>query len=526
MRAGVALAGLVGGLFALAGPASAATQTFTYTGGEQTFVVPQFVTSVQVNAVGASGGTLVNAAGGGAPGGTASGTIAVTPGQTVYVEVGGDGHGGTAAGGDGAGGWNGGGSSAASLADGGGGGGASDVRTVSASLASRLIVAAGGGGVGAPGSAGAGGQGGAAGFPGTNGSAGGSSSPGGGGGAGLSNDGGVAGTAGAGVFPPGADAGVKGTLGQGGTGGDGGFGGGGGGGGLYGGGGGGGGGFSPSGGSGGGGGGGGSSLGTTTGIAAPGTPASVTLTWTPNPPPQPQPPPTPIQPPTVKITKPANGAKFVKGQRIRVSYTCMPGTGSALQSCAGPVANGGTLKATKTGTFSFKVTALNTAGMAASQTVTYKVIAPKKKTGYGVTVKLGRLTLQGTLVGDASTPVTKLPLSPCDLAQGRQCPVGTGKLPTHDVQTLRVRGKVGAHVLAVMRRRLRGKSVTRTGTLTIKTKGTDGSSVTQTYDLVDALIEKIEIPSTSSNHPKGEEPVVTIAYAALKTHSCTPKDSC
>jgi hypothetical protein len=85
----------------------------------------------------------------GAPGGVGQGggpagrgaqvsaDLAVTPGQTLYVNVGGS---------DG---FNGGGSSSGS---GGGGGGASDVRTVSrdqdGSLDSRLIVAGGGGGSG------------------------------------------------------------------------------------------------------------------------------------------------------------------------------------------------------------------------------------------------------------------------------------------------------------------------------------------------------------------------------------------
>ena len=116
-------------------------QGFPYTGGEQTFTVPAGVTSVHVVAVGGRGGTS------GALGGAAArvfGNLAVTPGEILYLEVGGNGKS------SGAGGFNGGGDGAA------GGGGASDVRTspraAAGSLAHRLLGAAGGGGGGALGS--------------------------------------------------------------------------------------------------------------------------------------------------------------------------------------------------------------------------------------------------------------------------------------------------------------------------------------------------------------------------------------
>jgi hypothetical protein len=161
-----------------AASAEATTQTFTYTGGEQTFTVPAGVLSVHVLAIGAAGGNASPNPGGtprGGAGGAAakvSGELAVTPGELLYVEVGGRG-------GEGPantrgfnlspGGFNGGGSG------GGGGGGASDVRTSprAAGLSSpfddpRLVVAGGGGGGGTGGeisSGGAGGPAGAGGSP-------------------------------------------------------------------------------------------------------------------------------------------------------------------------------------------------------------------------------------------------------------------------------------------------------------------------------------------------------------------------
>jgi hypothetical protein len=131
------------------GPSSAVAQaaSFSYTGDEQTYTVPVGVSRVQITAIGGAGGTPPE--GTGVPGGRAAivtGVVPVTPGQVLYVYVGGAGE-------LPAGGYNGGG-------DGGtrewgmvwGGGGASDVSTVperdglQLSLESRMIVAAGGGG--------------------------------------------------------------------------------------------------------------------------------------------------------------------------------------------------------------------------------------------------------------------------------------------------------------------------------------------------------------------------------------------
>jgi glycine rich protein len=130
---------------ALTGSATAATSTtFAYTGGEQTYTVPAGVTSVFVTATGARGGGPTSGYGTGGRGAVASGAISVTPGQTLYVEVGG-------IGGLPGGGFNGGGAGGSrnglSVW---GGGGASDVRTSSGTLGSRLIVAGGGGGSGFP----------------------------------------------------------------------------------------------------------------------------------------------------------------------------------------------------------------------------------------------------------------------------------------------------------------------------------------------------------------------------------------
>ena len=123
------------------------TQTFTFTGGMQTFTVPAGVTSLTIETYGAAGGSGANgnsSAGGnlggaGGRGSKAVGTLSVTPGQVLNIFVGGAGATPTS-------GFNGGG--IGGNQNSGGGGGASDVRFPGATAADRLIVAAGGGGGG------------------------------------------------------------------------------------------------------------------------------------------------------------------------------------------------------------------------------------------------------------------------------------------------------------------------------------------------------------------------------------------
>jgi hypothetical protein len=119
-RGGTVAALLVGAFATLPTTAGASTQTFGFTGAEQTYTVPAGVTAIHVTAIGAAGedssfnGT-VNLAKGGL-GADVSGVLSVTPGQTLYVEVGGVGQ------------CNG---SAPGPGPAGDGGGAGDVRTVS-----------------------------------------------------------------------------------------------------------------------------------------------------------------------------------------------------------------------------------------------------------------------------------------------------------------------------------------------------------------------------------------------------------
>lgn len=125
---------------ALRKPLGINTQTFSYTGGLQQFIVPNRVTSIQVTAIGAKGGTGARGQVGGA-GANITTTLNVTPGQILYIVVGGHpGQSATAKYGFG-------GSGGTGTNYGGAGGGLSGVFTsVSPAIANALVIAGGGGG--------------------------------------------------------------------------------------------------------------------------------------------------------------------------------------------------------------------------------------------------------------------------------------------------------------------------------------------------------------------------------------------
>ena len=134
------------------GPGSSGSQSFSYTGGVQTFTAPA-TGNYNIVLRGGRGGNGLNTQGG--FGGEATGGLALTAGQTISVYIGGQG--GNAGGPVG---WNGGGQGGIDVGAGqhaGSGGGGSDIRVGGTALANRVIVAGGGGGGGRDGVTGVGG---------------------------------------------------------------------------------------------------------------------------------------------------------------------------------------------------------------------------------------------------------------------------------------------------------------------------------------------------------------------------------
>jgi len=117
-------------------PYTPGSQTFNYTGAQQTFTVPAGVTTISVDARGGQGYGCSTCG----YGGRVQCNYSVTPGQTLYVYVGGMGT-------ETTGGFNGGGTGG-SNDNYAGGGGASDIRSGGTALGNRIIVAGGGGGSG------------------------------------------------------------------------------------------------------------------------------------------------------------------------------------------------------------------------------------------------------------------------------------------------------------------------------------------------------------------------------------------
>jgi hypothetical protein len=130
---------------------------FPYTGSPEAYMPPSCVTSINVDLSGAAGGTAYYYNARSSPGGYGArvqGTLAIAPGSTINVYVGGVGGDSTAFT-AGTRGFNGGGSGAGTTnpngtggSTGGGGGGASDIRIGGSDLAHRVFIAAGGGGGG------------------------------------------------------------------------------------------------------------------------------------------------------------------------------------------------------------------------------------------------------------------------------------------------------------------------------------------------------------------------------------------
>ncbi len=117
------------------------TKSFSYTGVQQSWTVPNGVTSINAILYGAKGADATYSnPGDGGKGGKVQANLPVTPGETLYFFVGNTPTCPNCAG------WNGGGNG--SSGNSGGGGGASDIRTNGTNLSNRILVAAGGGGGG------------------------------------------------------------------------------------------------------------------------------------------------------------------------------------------------------------------------------------------------------------------------------------------------------------------------------------------------------------------------------------------
>jgi ELWxxDGT repeat protein len=88
--------------------------------------------------------------------------------------------------------------------------------------------------------------------------------------------------------------------------------------------------------------------------------------------------------PTIAIKKPADGAHYEKGQKVKADYHCSdPDGASDVRTCTGTLPNGARIDTSKLGRFSFKVNASDKAGNTATKTVHYFVCHAGKCSGNG-----------------------------------------------------------------------------------------------------------------------------------------------
>ena len=76
--------------------------------------------------------------------------------------------------------------------------------------------------------------------------------------------------------------------------------------------------------------------------------------------------------PTAKVTSPADGATFLKGQPVSAQYFCLD-AGSGPATCSGPVANGANIDTSTSGPHTFQVNATDNAGNSGGGSVGYTV---------------------------------------------------------------------------------------------------------------------------------------------------------
>ncbi len=128
--------------------------------------------------------------------------------------------------------------------------------------------------------------------------------------------------------------------------------------------------------------------------------------------------------PAVGITGPAGGADYVLGQKVSARYTCADSS-VGITRCTGSVANGGFVKTSSVGRYSFTVTAINSAGASTTSSVSYAIsyriceASPPAQDLNTVTFKIYPCNVTGTDVSGRLTAVTAVSVD------GTKAPVPT-----------------------------------------------------------------------------------------------------
>lgn len=82
------------------------------------------------------------------------------------------------------------------------------------------------------------------------------------------------------------------------------------------------------------------------------------------------------EPPTITLTRPAEGALYTLDSVVKAGYACADTGGSGLATCVGTRANGANLPTGSIGNRTFSVTATDEAGNSTTRTVGYRIVWP------------------------------------------------------------------------------------------------------------------------------------------------------
>jgi hypothetical protein len=132
--------------------------------------------------------------------------------------------------------------------------------------------------------------------------------------------------------------------------------------------------------------------------------------------------------PAIRISIPADGAKFRLGKTIRADYACTDETnGTGLGKCAGPVAAGKAINTKSLGKKTFKVDATDNAGNARSASTSYRVlprVAPPVKVAFNFTRNTAFTEFANLLVKDVPKR-SKVTVTCRVRARSKACPAKT-----------------------------------------------------------------------------------------------------
>jgi alpha-tubulin suppressor-like RCC1 family protein len=137
-----------------------------------------------------------------------------------------------------------------------------------------------------------------------------------------------------------------------------------------------------------------------------------------------------IDPPSLSVAAPADGASYDEGQNVVASYSCADDPdGPGLSSCTGSVPVGSPIHTSTPGSHSFTITAISRDGNRTSETVHYTVSAPAGATPVAPP--------NGPTSQPPPSPVISPP-APVSSVPSPGCPLPTGRLSGRTLGSLRL----------------------------------------------------------------------------------------